>query len=130
MVPSEPADLRTKLQVRPGQTLRVLNGGDGRLDALTGALGDASLIDAGGDAVLAFVTSLEEAARLAPEAFALGQDALVWLAYPKGGSKVKTDVNRDRLWKALEGSGWRPVRQVAIDATWSALRFCPSDLVG
>jgi hypothetical protein len=50
---------------------------------------------------------------------------LLWVAYPKGSSGVKTDVNRDRLWQALEPTGWRPVRQVALDETWSAMRFRP-----
>ncbi len=128
MVPSEPADVASKLQLKPGQTLRVLNGDDGRREALVRALGAAKLLDLRGEAVLAFVTSLDEAARLAPQAFAGGAE-LVWLAYPKG-SQLKTDVNRDRLWKALEGTGWRPVRQISLDATWSAMRFRPAALVG
>ncbi|MFN8638149.1 MAG: hypothetical protein U0360_01535 [Dehalococcoidia bacterium] len=129
MASSAATALAKKLQLKPGQRLRVINGGDGRIEALASALGDDSLLDTTGDAVLVFVLTLEEAARFAPEAFALGRDALVWLAYPKGGSGVITDVNRDRLWKALEGTGWRPVRQVALDATWSAMRFRPADLV-
>jgi hypothetical protein len=56
-------------------------------------------------------------------------DGLLWVAYPKGGAKIKTDVNRDRLWDALTGTGWRPVRQVALDDVWSAMRFRPADRV-
>ncbi len=37
-----------------------------------------------------------------------------------------TDLNRDSLWELLSGDGIRPVRQIAIDDTWSALRFRPS----
>lgn len=52
---------------------------------------------------------------------------MLWLAYAKGSSKVKTDVNRDKLWAAVLPLGWQPVRQIALDEVWSALRFKPSD---
>lgn len=51
-------------------------------------------------------------------------DAIVWLAYPKQSSKTYTcDFNRDTGWAALGQVGFEPVRQVAINADWSALRF-------
>lgn len=63
----------------------------------------------------------EHAARLAP---LLAGDAVLWFAYPKGSSKRYTcDFNRDTGWAALGRLGFEPVRQVAIDEEWSALRF-------
>jgi hypothetical protein len=53
---------------------------------------------------------------------ALHDVEVLWLAYPKGNT---TDINRDSLWKLLAPYGLRPVSQVAIDDTWSALRFRP-----
>jgi len=51
-------------------------------------------------------------------------DALVWFAYPKKSSKMYTcDFDRDTGWNALGAAGFEGVRQVAIDADWSALRF-------
>lgn len=51
-------------------------------------------------------------------------DGLVWFAYPKGSSKkYKCEFNRDTGWAALGEAGLEPVRQVAIDQDWSALRF-------
>jgi hypothetical protein len=48
--------------------------------------------------------------------------ALLWVAYPKGG---RADINRDTLWPMLTPLGLRPITQVSIDDTWSALRFRP-----
>ena len=80
--------------------------------------------------MLLFINNLAEASQLVPEAMrTVKPDGLLWVAYPKGASGVKTDVNRDRLWQALEPTGWRPVRQVALDDTWSAMRFRPAELV-
>jgi len=47
---------------------------------------------------------------------------VLWVAYPKGG---RSDINRDTLWPILAREGLRPITQVAIDGTWSALRFRP-----
>jgi hypothetical protein len=78
-----------------------------------------------------FLNNLADIERLYGEATRLVQpDGLLWLAYPKMSSGIKTDINRDRLWDAVKPSGWRPVRQVALDDTWSALRFRPADMLG
>jgi hypothetical protein len=51
-------------------------------------------------------------------------DAVAWIAYPKGTSKkYQCEFNRDTGWSVLGSAGFEPVRQVAIDADWSALRF-------
>ncbi|MGB7875600.1 MAG: hypothetical protein WBL25_14550, partial [Anaerolineales bacterium] len=78
-----------------------------------------------------FVNSLAEVEQLVPAAFkTVSGDALVWEAYPKGSSGVKTDINRDKLWDALKSTGWRPVRQIAVDHIWSVLRSRPAEKVG
>lgn len=56
-------------------------------------------------------------------------DPLLWVCYPKGGSGVETDLNRDILWHALWPKGLRPVMQISLDDTWSAMRFRPQGLV-
>jgi hypothetical protein len=74
---------------------------------------------------LAFVTKQKEVDTLAK---AIGKkasgDAVVWFAYPKGSSKkYKCEFNRDNGWQALGNEGLEPVRMVAIDEDWSAVRF-------
>lgn len=48
--------------------------------------------------------------------------AVLWVAYPKAN---RADINRDTLWPILGDFGMRPISQVAVDETWSALRFRP-----
>ena len=126
--------LAQKLQLKAAQRLRVLNAPPGYVERLGQELPGINLV-AGGtgstDAVLLFVNSLAEAQRLAPDAIgAVETNGLLWMAYPKGTSKVKTDVNRDRLWEAIKPLGWLAIRQIALDEVWSALRFRPAELVG
>ncbi|MFN8347345.1 MAG: hypothetical protein U0X91_20240 [Spirosomataceae bacterium] len=57
-------------------------------------------------------------------------DSVLWLAYPKGSSKVMTDINRDSFRQTGETFGITTVTAVSINDTWSALRFRPIDSVG
>ncbi|MEO5942480.1 MAG: hypothetical protein ABIP30_09305 [Ferruginibacter sp.] len=57
-------------------------------------------------------------------------DSVLWLAYPKGTSKIKTDINRDSMRETAEEFGITTVTAISIDDTWSALRFRPIDKVG
>ena len=51
-------------------------------------------------------------------------DAVLWFAYPKASSKrLRSELTRDSAWEPLGEAGYEGVRQVAIDADWSALRF-------
>jgi hypothetical protein len=114
------SELARKLQIREGQGVRVLHPPSGfSLDA-------PSAGDDPNAAVLVFVTTRTDLeARVGPVLAAARADRLAWIAYPKAG-QLGTDLNRDLLWQALEGRGVRPVRQVAIDDIWSALRFRPA----
>ena len=78
------------------------------------------------DAVLLFAATQAELDRRAgPLLEAARADRLAWVVYPKGGQKG-TDLDRDTLARHLAPHGIRPVRQVAVDELWSALRFRPS----
>jgi hypothetical protein len=57
-------------------------------------------------------------------------DSVLWFAYPKGTSKIKTDINRDTIRETGEAYGITTVTAVSIDDTWSALRFRPIEKVG
>lgn len=74
------------------------------------------------------VSDLEALAHVAVEA--AGYDGLLWISYPKRSSKVQTDITRDVGWDVVAGLGLRPVTQVSVDDTWSALRFRPAQEVG
>lgn len=52
------------------------------------------------------------------------EDAVLWMVYPKASSKrYRCEFNRDSGWAVLGAAGFEPVRMVAVDEDWSALRF-------
>jgi hypothetical protein len=57
-------------------------------------------------------------------------DAVIWVAYPKKSSKrYKCDFNRDTGFFVFGKFGFEPVRMVAIDDDWSALRMRRVDFI-
>lgn len=80
---------------------------------------------------MAFVTTAEEVATaiqaIGPK---MEKDAIVWFCYPKKSSKkYAATISRDQGWEAMAAFDLEPVRQVAIDEDWSALRFKPVDQI-
>jgi len=117
-----------KLQLRPGSRVAILGmPPDVRLDLPEGCSSTTEPAEAGAaDAVIVFVAASVGLERLAgPAITAAREDRLAWLAYPKSG-QLGTDINRDILARLVLHTGVQPVRQVAIDSVWSALRFRPA----
>jgi hypothetical protein len=123
-----------KLRLQAGQKALLLNAPQGYQDAL-GELPTGVVLttqpDGVYDFVQLFVKDRAELERLGPSAFqAVKYDGLLWVCYPKQTGKIKSDLNRDNLWELTKPTGFSPVTQIAIDETWSALRFRPAEKVG
>ena len=117
---SQAPTLRKKLQLKPGMKIKVLAKPRGL------EFGDLDFSAGQADALLLFVTTLAEVDdKSAPIVAAAKADGLAWIAYPKAG-QLGTDLNRDLLSRHLERAGVQPVRQVALDDVWSAMRFRPA----
>jgi hypothetical protein len=113
-------DLGVKLQLKRGQGLEATPAPESIASALAEITHTAASEE---PALLVFVTdrsTLEE--QRAQIVAAAAGDRLTWVSYPKSG-QLGTDLNRDSLTALLRTSGIQPVRQVAIDDVWSALRF-------
>lgn len=118
-----------KLNLKNQTRIVVLNAPASFEPSLTALRGIGILRDlksaSGIEFVLAFVTRQGEVDALARAlAKKTEGDSLVWFAYPKGTSKkYRSEINRDNGWQALGKAGFEPVRMVAIDEDWSAVRF-------
>jgi hypothetical protein len=118
-------DIASKLQIKPGTPVAVLGLPDGVDLGLPEGSTDTS--EALERPVIAFAQNRAALLTVAAPAISSARDdRLTWIAYPKAG-KLGTDLNRDILARLAEAEGIQPVRQVAIDDTWSALRFRPLD---
>ena len=119
-----------KLLIKPGHRATLLNAPEGYPAALGALPAGVEISDAPNgtfDAVLFFVGDKAQLHReIAAAIAATAPGGLLWIVYAKQTSKVKSDINRDIIWSETQETGWRPVTQVALDDTWSALRFRPN----
>ena len=105
--------LLKKLQVKGKNSLKIIN------KPLPVKL--ASVRGQGMRVVLAFAKDKRELMRYLSAA---SKDSdILWVAYPKGSSKIGTDLNRDILAGEMKKKGWESIALIAIDETWSAMRF-------
>ena len=126
-MPTTPSELSKKLQLRPGYTVAVVNAPPGAETKLKPLPDGATLVtpSARRDAVIAFAQDQPELRKVVPQAIrAVKEDGLLWICYPKGSAKMKTDLNRDLLRESVKKShGLEGVSLVSVDDTWSAMRF-------
>jgi hypothetical protein len=127
--------LAKKLRLAGGHSVVLLNAPDGYAALLQpGPANIESEIQPNRtyDAVVLFVKGVEELRQRGAAAIhAARNGGLLWIAYPKGGTAGgATDlpatpswVQRDVLGEITGEKGYKPVAFVAVDATWTALRF-------
>lgn len=118
-----PKSVAEKLLIKPNTTLWASHAD--RV-ALVGPLPDGVDTVGAMDEAAAAIVFADSAAGvreiLAAHKDRLHAPSVFWVAYPKAN---KADINRDSLWPILGEYGLRPISQVAVDETWSALRFRP-----
>ncbi len=120
-----------RLLIKPGTRVRIV----GEVPDAAGRLGplpeEATLVEATAkaDAVLLFArNSADVSAHLPGAAKAAGHDGLLWLAYPKGSSGLKTDLGRDSMTPLTDRiAGLTGVTLVSVDEVWSAMRLRPTE---
>lgn len=121
--------LTKKMGVKPGQKMLVMNAPEGYRELL-GRLPEGTALSLAPEGEYDFVQlfvrdSLELEAMGTRAISAVRRGELLWLCYPKKSSGVNSDLTRDEGWELVSKAGLRPVSQVAVDETWSAVRFRP-----
>jgi hypothetical protein len=126
----EPAisPLARKLKLRTGLRAAVVGAPEGYLDRLDPPddVPIATSLVGTFDWIQVFVrTTAELAAIAAPLTAALAPNGRAWICYPKGSSKIQTDLTRDKGWEPLEGGQLMWLTLVSVDDTWSAFGLRP-----
>jgi hypothetical protein len=76
------------------------------------------------DLIQVFVNSKEEAEeKLGKIKKLLKPKSLLWVTYPKGTAKTKSNINRDVLREYAQTLGLQAVSLIAINEKWSAMRL-------
>jgi hypothetical protein len=117
-----------------GQSVLILNPPKAYEEVIAALQGEIhhEVINKSYEFVQVFGTTNAELQRLGQQASNhVTEDGLLWLCYPKKASKIYkgSDCSRESVTSMLANQGVEPVRQVAIDDDWSALRFRKPDKI-
>jgi hypothetical protein len=119
-----------KLKIKAGYTLLTLNEPPGFQKGLNGLPKGVKVIESGKDynQVHWFVLNRAQLEKEMSKVMKLVKpEVTVWVYYPKGTSKVQTDLTRDKGWDCLlaEGDKLTWISLISFDDTWSVFGFRP-----
>lgn len=113
--------------IKNGQILVVLNAPAGYLATIGEIPENVKILyelEPGADIIQLFTKTKAELEDKFPALKqALKDNGSLWITYPKGTSKVETDINRDIIWHVGEGIGLTPATMISIDSIWAAFRL-------
>lgn len=122
-----------KLRIKQKEVLLTINAPDNFKKEIKGLPPDARIIDLAKDAKNAsytqvhwFVLNRSQLEReLSKIMKLLRPGVIVWVYYPKGSSKIQTDLSRDKGWDCLlkEGDKLTWISLISFDDTWSVFGF-------
>ncbi len=73
-----------------------------------------------------FVQNKAQLDKLAPKAVrALRPESILWISFPKGSSKIQTDLTRDHGWEIIRSLDLKWLTLISVNETWSAFAFRP-----
>ena len=113
-----------KMKLKPGQRAAIINAPEGYVDTLRPLPEQVELsdqLDGSFDWVQVFLKNQAELERLLPDLVsALKPESLLWISFPKGSSKIQTDLTRDKGWDALREVDLKWINLISVNETWSA----------
>ncbi|WP_165871533.1 YdeI/OmpD-associated family protein [Flaviaesturariibacter flavus] len=122
-----PTSIARKLKIKPGATLLTINAPDDFEQTLDPLPEDVRILKKGksADQLHWFVRNrLEMESGLAAVLERVQGDTVCWIYYPKGSSKLQTDLTRDKGWEALLAQpGLQWISLISFDPTWSVFGF-------
>ncbi len=121
--------LAKKLKLKPSQRAAFIGAPEGYLKTLSplpAGVAVAKTLSGQFDWIQIFVKTQAEGDKLAPRAAkALKPESTLWISFPKGTSKIQTDLTRDKGWDALRKLDLKWLVLVSVDDTWSAFALRP-----
>jgi len=117
-----------KLQIREGQKLLLVNPPAGYEEQLVKHLPrNVEIVkrtSKNAEVIQVFTSSkIQLNEQLGKLKKVLPPKGIIWVTYPKGTSRVKTDINRDIIRHEAENFGLEAVAIFSVDNDWSALRL-------
>jgi hypothetical protein len=121
------SSLTKKMKRKPDGRAAIINSPAGYEGASFPDLERASTkLDGLFDWIQIFVTNKAELDGLIPKVVkALKPESMLWITFPKGSSKIQTDLTRDKGWDSLKKADLKWITLISVNETWSAFALRP-----
>ena len=118
--------LAKKMKLKPGLKAAVINAPENYLTELQHDAEVSQKLSGKFDWIQVFAKNKKELDQLVPKAvMALKPESILWLSFPKGSSKIQTDLTRDKGWEVLQGVDLKWVNLISVNEAWSAFALRP-----
>ena len=118
--------LAKKMKLKPGASAAVINTPENYLQELRHDNEVSQSLKGKFDWIQIFVKNKSELDTLAPKAAkALKPESILWISFPKGTSKIQTDLTRDKGWEGVQKLDLKWINLVSVNETWSAFALRP-----
>lgn len=118
--------LAKKMKLKSGLKAAVINAPENYMDELKHDTAMSPTLNGKFDWIQIFVKSKTELEGLIPKAAkALRPESMLWISFPKGASKIQTDLTRDKGWEILQSLDLKWLTLISVNETWSAFALRP-----
>jgi hypothetical protein len=118
--------LAKKMKLKSGLNAAVINAPENYVDTLKHNTALSPTLNGKFDWIQIFVRNKAELDALAPKASkALKPESMLWISFPKGTSKIQTDLTRDKGWDVLRDLDLKWINLISVNEMWSAFSLRP-----
>jgi len=121
--------LAKKMKLKAGHHATILNAPEKylkELEPLPPKVKIAQELEKPSDWIQIFVKTRAELESLFPKVLKfLKPESMLWISFPKGTSRIQTDLTRDKGWEYLQASELKWITLVSVNGTWSAFAMRP-----
>lgn len=118
--------LAKKMKLKPGSSAAVINAPENYLNELKHDSDVSQKLRGKFDWIQIFAKNKKELDALAPKAAqALRPESMLWMSFPKGSSKIQTDLTRDKGWEILQTLDLKWITLVSVNENGSAFALRP-----
>ena len=118
--------LAKKMKLKSDLKAAVINAPENYVDMLRHNTALSPTLNGKFDWIQIFVRNKAELDMLAPKAVrALKPESMLWISFPKGASKIQTDLTRDKGWDILRNLDLKWINLISVNEMWSAFSLRP-----
>ena len=118
--------LAKKMKLKSGSHAAIINAPENYFQEFRHDGEISEKLDGKFDWIQIFVKDKSELDKLIPKvARALKPVSILWISFPKGTSKIQTDLTRDKGWESLRTLDLKWITLISVNENWSAFSLRP-----